>query len=101
MDEFLLNTASESAVVSEIRNYHPFFRKLTYQSSAAIFQQSSIVCLKPSQVLFKEGESEYNLHIILCGRIIIYANDQDTLGIVAPGESVGEEAFISSDYSFR
>ena len=55
--------------------------------------------LKPRNMLFKEGDYEDRIYIILYGTLIIHTNI--TLGTVTTGGSLGEEAFIDPYYQYR
>ena len=98
---FFRNEISETSVISEIHKYHPLFRLMIVQSVDLTFQSASILCLKPSQILFKEGSRETLIYIILYGKIVIRTMDQGVLGVVGPGESVGEESFLTINYKYR
>lgn len=101
VNRFLINASSESTVVSDIRRYHPLFRRLTFQGSVMIFRQCAIVRLGPSQLLFKEAQRELFVYLILYGKLMLRTVDDGVLGVAGPGESVGEEAFLCAGFQTR
>lgn len=101
INKLLLNTASESSVVSELRHYHPLFKTFTFQGSRMIFQRGLIVRLRSMQLLFKERTQEFVVYIVLCGRIVVCNVDLGLLGVVGIGESLGEESLLSRKYVAR
>ena len=101
INRYLLNSSSESSIVSDIRRYHPLFRKLTFQGSVMIFRQCTLVQLQPSQILYKEGQRELFVYAILYGKLVLRAIEDGVLGVAGPGESVGEEAFLSLTFQSR
>ena len=101
INKYLANAVSESTFITEIQQYHPFFKSLTFQGARMIFQCSAVVRLRPSQILFREGSKECVAYIILCGKIVIRNMDQGVLGVIGLRDTVGEEAFLSSNYFVR
>ena len=85
-------------MVSDIRRRHPLFSHLTFKGSSIIFRQCSILRLRPSQILFKEGQRDRGIYIILEGRLALRTKDGGVLGVLGIGESAGEEAFLLSNF---
>lgn len=101
INKLLLNATSESSAVSELRHWHPLFQSLTFQGSRAIFQRSSIVRLRSTQLLFREGMPELVVYIILCGRMLVHTADLGLLGVAGTGDSLGEESLFCRKYVAR
>lgn len=100
LDKLAYNEVSESLVVSELRRCHPLFRRLSYKGASMIFRQGSFVRLRNGQTICHEGEDECAC-IVLSGRIVVYTECGDVLGVVSSGESVGEEVFVLPQRSYR
>jgi CRP-like cAMP-binding protein len=65
-----------------------------------IFNHGSLVQLNSNQVLYKEGAGDCLAYVILCGKLVVYTHG-DALCVIGAGESVGEEAFMSSQWNYR
>lgn len=101
INRYLLNASSESTVVSDIRRYHPLFKRFTFQGSLMIFRQCTIVRLKSSQILFKEGQRDRIAYIVLYGKLVIRTMEDGVLGVAGSGESVGEETIFGKNFQAR
>lgn len=95
LDSFAYNENSEAMMMSEIRRYHPLFKKLSFQAARMLFRYGKILKLQPAQKLSKEGTQEKKMHIILYGRILIKANDC-IIGVADYNETIGEESFLTN-----
>ena len=59
--------------------------------------QATWVPLRGGEVLFREGETDRSLYLLLSGRLRVAAEAAGALGEVAPGESVGEIALLTGE----
>eukprot|EP00826_Nyctotherus_ovalis_P051875 TRINITY_DN6510_c0_g1_i2.p1 TRINITY_DN6510_c0_g1~~TRINITY_DN6510_c0_g1_i2.p1 ORF type:complete len:105 (-),score=28.71 TRINITY_DN6510_c0_g1_i2:308-622(-) len=101
INHFLNDPSTSTSAISELRNYHPLFMKLTYKGAGIVFRHGDIVDLKSYQILFKEGMAESAVFVVLYGRAIVRTAKGGVLGLVGIGESVGEEAMFMPKYEFR
>jgi CRP-like cAMP-binding protein len=101
INKWVTNKGFEATAISDIRRCHPFFRKLTYQGSRIFFHQGKLIKLKPSETLFLENSKASSAYIVLCGRITMKTVEEGTLGVIATGDTVGEEVLLIPEYQFR
>jgi len=86
-------------VISDLRRYHPVFKKLSYQGARMVLTNGKILSLKVFQVLYEEGERESNIYLILYGKLTLRANE--ILGVINSFESIGEESLFIPNYQYR
>ena len=74
---------------------------MTWKGAHIIFNQTSLLKLKPDQIIYNEGEYGGRIYIILYGKFSIKTIQDGALGIVELGGILGEEAIMDPDYEYR
>ena len=89
----------DGSMISDIRRYHPFFRKLTFQGAGMLFKHGKVHNLNASQILYKEGSKGTSIYIILCGKVMLHNEERGLLEVSTPDQSIGEESILRHDTS--
>ena len=82
----------------EIANRLDFFEQFTLDERKSLLDEKArcYIC-KKGQHLQREGEYDHNFFLILSGQVSIKrAKDKKTIGLVSPGEFIGEGSFIAN-----
>ena len=101
LKKYQATTLSESSLISDLRRSLPIFQRLTFQSSLHLFRKSSLVELEPLQPLYNEGSKDHIAYVVLYGKLVLVNSEDGVLGVLGPGESVGEEAVLCEEFSAR
>lgn len=80
-----------------IINRLPFFKSFSLDERQVLLESfSSLLLVKKDRFVFQQFDNDKSLYLVLSGVLMMFRhNDKVELGLVEPGEFIGEGSFVS------
>jgi GNAT superfamily N-acetyltransferase len=82
--------------IAEVVQRLPLFARLSPEQVARLAGVCGVTTFEPGQTIFREGEAEGQMHVVLDGDVgITVAASADPVGVVRSGECLGEMSLLT------
>jgi len=69
----------------ELMRLHPVFNKISYYGMRDFLSVCSLVKLRPNQLLYRQGDPDDSVFLIIFGKLIVHHKTLGALGVVGMG----------------